>query len=176
MFELEEHLAWIKEICKTFENRCPQGMNPDEDLLGYGIIGFYEASAKYDPSFGNTFKTYAEYRIRGAIGDGMREWRCTLSGTRKKKVYCSSIEGEYSIEISKALEKSHGREDEKREILMNIIEKIKRLPHEERIIMMLRIGHDWPKCKIQDVFGLSQRYVEAVEDRALERLREMDKE
>ena len=42
------------------------------DLVGYGTQGLIEAAGKFDPKQGVTFATFAYYRIRGAIFDGMR--------------------------------------------------------------------------------------------------------
>lgn len=44
-----------------------------EDLLGYGSAGLMEAAERYDPSRGIAFSTFAHYRIRGAMVDGLRE-------------------------------------------------------------------------------------------------------
>jgi RNA polymerase sigma factor for flagellar operon FliA len=41
-----------------------------EDLIGYGEVGLAEAARDYDSSRGQ-FTTYAYYRIRGAIYDGL---------------------------------------------------------------------------------------------------------
>ncbi|MBI5508843.1 MAG: sigma-70 family RNA polymerase sigma factor [Deltaproteobacteria bacterium] len=43
-----------------------------EDLVEYGMIGLFEAADRYDPKFGANFMTFAYYRIRGAIYDGLR--------------------------------------------------------------------------------------------------------
>src|SRR5690349_15607763 len=43
-----------------------------EDLVEYGMIGLLEAADRYDPKFGANFMTFAYYRIRGAIYDGLR--------------------------------------------------------------------------------------------------------
>jgi RNA polymerase sigma factor for flagellar operon FliA len=42
------------------------------DLVGYGTQGLIEAARKFDPRQGTAFRTFAHYRIRGAIFDGMR--------------------------------------------------------------------------------------------------------
>ncbi|MDQ3322807.1 MAG: sigma-70 family RNA polymerase sigma factor [Acidobacteriota bacterium] len=44
-----------------------------EDLVAYGQLGLIEASERFDPSRGNNFSTFAHYRIKGAIYDGLRE-------------------------------------------------------------------------------------------------------
>jgi len=42
-----------------------------EDLIAYGQVGLGEAARDFDPSRGSRFSTYAYYRIRGAIYDGL---------------------------------------------------------------------------------------------------------
>ncbi len=42
------------------------------DLVGYGELGLVEAAERFDPSRGVAFTTFAYYRIRGAIYDGLR--------------------------------------------------------------------------------------------------------
>ena len=41
-------------------------------MIHAGVIGLIDAIAKYDPTRDNTFKTYAEFRIRGAMLDAVR--------------------------------------------------------------------------------------------------------
>ena len=43
-----------------------------DDLISAGMIGLLDALEKYDPSMRASFRTYAEYRIRGAILDEIR--------------------------------------------------------------------------------------------------------
>src|SRR5580692_1510632 len=43
-----------------------------EDLVEYGMIGLLEAAERYDAAMGANFMTFAYYRIRGAIYDGLR--------------------------------------------------------------------------------------------------------
>lgn len=42
-----------------------------DDLIGYGQVGLVEASRNFDASRGLAFTTFAHYRIRGAILDGL---------------------------------------------------------------------------------------------------------
>jgi RNA polymerase sigma factor for flagellar operon FliA len=43
-----------------------------EDLVAYGSKGLVEAADRFDPALGVSFSTFAYYRIRGAMLDGMR--------------------------------------------------------------------------------------------------------
>ncbi len=48
-----------------------------EDLIAYGQIGLAEAARDFDPERGSQFTTYAYYRIRGAIYDGISKMSWT---------------------------------------------------------------------------------------------------
>jgi RNA polymerase sigma factor for flagellar operon FliA len=43
-----------------------------DDLISVGVLGLMDAISKYDSSRGAKFKTYAEFRVRGAILDELR--------------------------------------------------------------------------------------------------------
>jgi RNA polymerase sigma factor for flagellar operon FliA len=43
-----------------------------EDLVSYGEIGLIEAAERFDPKYNVNFMTFAYYRIRGAVYDGLR--------------------------------------------------------------------------------------------------------
>lgn len=44
-----------------------------EELRSYGREGLLDATRRYDPSRGVPFRAYANYRVRGAIFDGLRQ-------------------------------------------------------------------------------------------------------
>ncbi|MBE3593856.1 MAG: FliA/WhiG family RNA polymerase sigma factor [Candidatus Carbobacillus altaicus] len=44
-----------------------------EDLLSFAMEGLFQAIRRFDPGRGLKFETYATWRIRGAIYDGLRE-------------------------------------------------------------------------------------------------------
>ena len=47
------------------------GQHDLDDLISYGQLGLAQAAGEFDPNRGNQFSTYAYYRIRGAIYDGI---------------------------------------------------------------------------------------------------------
>ncbi|RFB19040.1 FliA/WhiG family RNA polymerase sigma factor [Bacillus sp. HNG] len=65
----------------------PKSVNKD-DLKSLGMIGLYDALEKFDPSRDLKFDTYASFRIRGAILDGLRkeDWLPRSSREKAKKV------------------------------------------------------------------------------------------
>lgn len=66
-----EYAPLIKFIAQKIAIRLPSNIELD-DLISSGVIGLMDALDKYDPSRDNKFKTYAEFRIRGAILDELR--------------------------------------------------------------------------------------------------------
>jgi RNA polymerase sigma factor for flagellar operon FliA len=68
---VEDHLHLVHSIASKLRRRLGRTMEPG-DLVGYGTQGLIEAARRFDPKQGTSFSTFAYYRIRGAIFDGMR--------------------------------------------------------------------------------------------------------
>ncbi|MAE16950.1 MAG: FliA/WhiG family RNA polymerase sigma factor [Deltaproteobacteria bacterium] len=66
-----EHTPLIKRIVTRMAARFPPGVNL-EDLYQAGMIGLLDAVDKFDASKDVQFKTYAEFRIKGAVLDELR--------------------------------------------------------------------------------------------------------
>lgn len=66
-----DYAPLIKYIAQRIAARLPSNIDIN-DLFSAGVIGLMDAIDKYDPSRDNKFKTYAEFRIRGAILDELR--------------------------------------------------------------------------------------------------------
>ncbi len=69
---VEQHKPMVFHLVKKISNSLPFKVET-EDLVAYGQLGLIEASQRFDPSHGSRFSTFAYYRIRGAIYDGLRE-------------------------------------------------------------------------------------------------------
>jgi RNA polymerase sigma factor for flagellar operon FliA len=61
----------VKAMAYRLAYRLPAYMDA-EDLVSVGIMGLMDAMDKYDPGREAKFKTYAEFRIRGAMLDEIR--------------------------------------------------------------------------------------------------------
>lgn len=66
-----EYAPLIKFIAQKIASRLPSNIELD-DLVSSGAIGLMDAIEKYNPERDNKFKTYAEFRIRGAMLDELR--------------------------------------------------------------------------------------------------------
>lgn len=73
---LESHVDLVRYAALRIASRLPASVEL-EDLVNDGVVGLLDAAAKYDPSRGVRFRTYAEARVRGAILDALRQrdWR-----------------------------------------------------------------------------------------------------
>lgn len=68
---IREFTPLIRTIAHRLAYRLPAYLDA-EDLVSVGVIGLMDAMTKYDPTREANFKTYAEFRIRGAMLDEVR--------------------------------------------------------------------------------------------------------
>jgi RNA polymerase sigma factor for flagellar operon FliA len=68
---LMEHLPTVRYLARRIHERLPQHVDLD-DLISAGIVGLIDAFSKFDHSKKVQFKSYAQFRIRGAILDSLR--------------------------------------------------------------------------------------------------------
>jgi RNA polymerase sigma factor for flagellar operon FliA len=68
---LLEHLPIVRFLARRIHERLPQHVDI-EDLVSAGVVGLLDAFAKFDPAKKVQFRSYAQFRIRGAILDSLR--------------------------------------------------------------------------------------------------------
>jgi RNA polymerase sigma factor FliA len=66
-----ENLPVVRFIARRIHERLPQHV-PIEDLYSAGVVGLLDAFSKFDPAKQVQFRSYAQFRIRGAILDNLR--------------------------------------------------------------------------------------------------------
>lgn len=124
-----EHLPQVRLIARRIHDRLPESVCLD-DLVSSGIIGLISAIDRFDPKHNVKLKTYAEYKIRGAILDSLRglDWAPRQQRKRTKQIEAAIA----------ALE-----------------QKLKRMPTEEEIASELKVTieeyHEW----LVDVRGVN---------------------
>ncbi|QKS71412.1 FliA/WhiG family RNA polymerase sigma factor [Paenalkalicoccus suaedae] len=96
---------------QRIKTHLPKNVQVD-DLRSHGLLGLYDAIEKFDHDRELKFDTYASFRIRGAIIDGLRQedWLPRSVRDRSKKI-------EQSIE---RLEQQHGRIISPEEVAMDL--------------------------------------------------------
>jgi RNA polymerase sigma factor for flagellar operon FliA len=82
-----EHMPQVRLIARRIHDRLPETVSL-EDLVSTGVVGLISAIDRYDPSHGVKLKTYAEYKIRGAILDSLRglDWAPRQQRRRSKLI------------------------------------------------------------------------------------------
>lgn len=78
-----EYLSLVKIIAKKMATRLPASIELD-DLVSAGLIGLMQSLERFKPEKGFKFKTYAEFRIRGAMLDELRSQDWCPKGMRQK--------------------------------------------------------------------------------------------
>ena len=67
------HGALVRAIAVNIHSKLPVHVELC-DLVQEGMRGLIDAAKRYDPRRGVAFTTYAKYRVRGAILDGLRQF------------------------------------------------------------------------------------------------------
>ena len=82
-----EHLPQVRLIARRIHERLPESVSLD-DLISTGIVGLISAIDRFDSSHNVKLKTYAEYKIRGAILDSLRglDWAPRQQRKRAKQI------------------------------------------------------------------------------------------
>lgn len=135
-----EYAPTIKYIAQRIAARLPPHISV-EDLINAGVIGLIDAIEKFDPTRDNTFKTYAEFRIRGAMLDELRGLDWVPRSVRQKE---SALERAYE-----ALERRFGRSATDEEVA-------------EKLEISLRDFYEW----LNQVKGVSLLSLETLGMRA----------
>jgi len=82
-----EHLPQVRLIARRIHERLPESVNL-EDLISTGTLGLIAAIDRFNPDHNVKLKTYAEYKIRGAILDSLRglDWAPRQQRKRTKQI------------------------------------------------------------------------------------------
>jgi RNA polymerase sigma factor for flagellar operon FliA len=79
---LQQYAPLVQRLAHLMIARLPASVELD-DLIQVGMIGLTEALARYEPSMGVQFETFATQRIRGAMLDELRDADWMSRGSRK---------------------------------------------------------------------------------------------
>jgi RNA polymerase sigma factor for flagellar operon FliA len=96
-----EHTPLIRYIVNRIAVRLPSHIDLD-DLHNTGVIGLMDAIEKYDPDKNCKFKTYAEFRIKGAILDQLRSLDWVPRSVRQKSRRLERAYGEVEQRLGRS--------------------------------------------------------------------------
>jgi len=94
-----EHLPQVRLIARRIHERLPESVNL-EDLISSGTLGLIAAIDRFDPTQNVKLKTYAEYKIRGAILDSLRglDWAPRQQRKRSKRIEAAIAAAEQRLQ------------------------------------------------------------------------------
>lgn len=77
------YLPLVKRIAGRLAMSLPSHVEED-DIIGYGVFGLFDALERFEAARGWKFETYASIRIRGAMIDGLRVMDWVPHSARQK--------------------------------------------------------------------------------------------
>jgi RNA polymerase sigma factor for flagellar operon FliA len=143
---LLEHLPTVRYLARRIHERLPQHVELD-DLISAGVVGLIDAFSKFDHTKKVQFKSYAQFRIRGAILDSLRTLDWSPRELRRK-----------------------GRAVE--EAIRSVTQKLGRVPTEPEIACEMELGLDAYQQLLGELKGLEigSLHLERTEDSGDEEL------
>ncbi|KAF0133473.1 MAG: RNA polymerase sigma 28 subunit SigD/FliA/WhiG [Candidatus Saganbacteria bacterium] len=137
---LEAYMPLVHSIASMVSGK---GLPPNidyNDLVSDGTIGMMKAWDNFDPNRGVKFETYASYRVRGEILDGLKSYSPVpyrvqvMIRDLAKKGYKASV-AERMIKEEKELEKKELSEGE----FKTAVEKIKKIISASALMYMMSL-------------------------------------
>jgi RNA polymerase sigma factor FliA len=128
-----EHTPLIRYIVNRIAVRLPSHIDLD-DLHNTGVIGLMDAIEKYDPEKNCKFKTYAEFRIKGAILDQLRSLDWVPRSVRQKSRRLERAYGEVEQRLGRS-----ASEDEVADSLGLQLEKFHELLNQVRGVSLVNL-------------------------------------
>ncbi|MFP3868881.1 MAG: FliA/WhiG family RNA polymerase sigma factor [Desulfobacteraceae bacterium] len=148
-----QYVPLIKYIASRIALRLPPHISMD-DLISSGMMGLLDAIHKFDPQRNIDFKTYAEFRIKGAILDELRSLDWIPRSVRKKS---NMVEQAYAN-----LQKELGRPAEAEEVAASLgltLEAFYHLLDETKTVSVVDIDTVWsgfPELLEDEIYEILQ--------------------
>ncbi len=98
---LAENLQEVRYIARRIHDRLPSHV-PFDDLVHAGILGLIDAVDRFDPGKNVQLKSYARFRIRGAILDSLRQMDWSPRNLRRQARRIEEAVRELSADLGHA--------------------------------------------------------------------------
>ena len=121
---IESFLPYIKYQALRMAARLPSSVSVD-DLNHAGVLGLLDAIEKFNPAKNTQLKTYAEFRIKGAILDELRAMDWVSRSAREKMKRLNAANSHLEVELQR-----HPQAEEVAEFLGINMEEYHQLVHE----------------------------------------------
>jgi RNA polymerase sigma factor for flagellar operon FliA len=95
-----DHLPLVKAIAIRVHENLPVHVDLD-DLIHAGVLGLFDAVAKYDSAKNVAFPSYAKHRVKGAILDSLREMDWASRDLRKRQKQVDTVTRDLSAKLGR---------------------------------------------------------------------------
>jgi RNA polymerase sigma factor for flagellar operon FliA len=112
---IRENMPLVELVVQRMIPQVPSFMTK-EDMISAAMVGLIDAANKFDPTKGVKFKTFAEYRVRGAIFDEMRKLDWFSRSMRDKQNTLTQT----MLRLERMLGRSPEEEEMAREMAMSL--------------------------------------------------------
>jgi RNA polymerase sigma factor for flagellar operon FliA len=96
-----DHLPLVKAIAIRVHENLPVHVDLD-DLIHAGVMGLFDAVAKYDGAKNVAFHSYAKHRIKGAILDSLRQLDWASRDLRRRQKQVESVTRDLGVKLGRA--------------------------------------------------------------------------
>lgn len=156
-----EHMPQVNLIARRIHETLPGNVCLD-DLVSSGVVGLIMAIDNYDPAQAVKLKTYAEYKIRGAILDSLRGMDWASRHRRKKykeieaaissaeqKHYRPPTEEEIAFELNLTLEEYRVRLVEVQGLTLGSLEMTIGPDSGQDLLSIIPSGDELPSAAVE---------------------------
>ncbi|OEJ13770.1 hypothetical protein BFL38_03210 [Brachyspira hampsonii] len=143
-----------------------------QDLIGFGTFGLIDAIDKYNPNIDIKFKTYATTKISRAIYDELIKLDCP---SEYKRVIEYAEDDSDEITVIDRL-KSHSNYEyfsEKEKIKDKILSTFKKLPREEKNLLILYYCYDITLKNIAKLLDVSESRISQLHTKAIKNIKKI---
>jgi len=95
-----EHLPLVKAIAIRVHENLPVHVDLD-DLIHAGVLGLFDAVAKFDHRKKVEFHSYAKHRIKGAILDSLRQLDWASRDMRKRQKQIDAVTSDLAFKLGR---------------------------------------------------------------------------
>src|SRR5438067_11175105 len=95
-----DHLPLVKAIAIRVHESLPVHVDVD-DLIHAGVMGLFDAVAKYDDAKHVVFHAYAKHRIKGAILDSLRQLDWASRDLRRRQKQVESVSRDLAVKLGR---------------------------------------------------------------------------
>src|SRR3954451_2776339 len=96
-----DHLPLVKAIAIRVHESLPVHVDLD-DLIHAGVMGLFDAVAKYDGAKNVAFHSYAKHRIKGAILDSLRQLDWASRDLRRRQKQVESVARDLASKLGRS--------------------------------------------------------------------------